>query len=167
MRAIVYLDAGLLVLRVAAGLTLAAHGYQKFFAGGRIAGTARWFHGLGMRPGRLHALAAASTEIGAGLLLAAGLCTSVAGAAFVGLMLVAGWTVHSTKGFFSVNSGWEYNFILATIGITLGTTGAGRYSLDHALGLTGVFAGPIGFLIAAVGGLAAGIAQLIVFYRPR
>ncbi|HEY0803803.1 MAG TPA: DoxX family protein, partial [Pseudonocardiaceae bacterium] len=98
-------DVGLLVLRVAAGLTLAAHGYQKFFAGGRIAGTARWFDSLGMRPGRLHALAAATTEIGAGLLLAAGLITSVAGAAFVGLMLVAGWTVHRTKGFFSVKSG--------------------------------------------------------------
>jgi putative oxidoreductase len=160
-------DAGLLVLRVAAGLTLAAHGYQKFFAGGRIAGTARWFDGLGMRPGRLHAVAAASTEIGAGLLLMTGLVTSVAGAAFVGLMLVAGWTVHRTNGFFSVKSGWEYNFILAAIGITLGTTGAGRYSIDHVLGLTGVFAGLVGFLIAAIGGLAAGIAQLIVFYHPR
>jgi putative oxidoreductase len=158
-------DVGLLVLRVAAGLTLAAHGYQKFFAGGRIAGTARWFDSLGMRPGRLHALAAATTEIGAGLLLAAGLLTSVAGAAFVGLMLVAGWTVHRTKGFFSVKSGWEYNFILATIGITLGTTGAGRYSLDYVLGLT-VFSGLTGVLIAAVGGLVVGVTQLVVFYRP-
>jgi putative oxidoreductase len=171
VRTIVYLtvgvDVGLLVLRVAAGLTLAAHGYQKFFAGGRIAGTARWFDSLGMRPGRLHALAAATTEIGAGLLLAAGLLTSVAvHRPFVGLMLVAGWTVHRTKGFFSVKSGWEYNFILATIGITLGTTGAGRYSLDYVLGLTGVFAGLVGFLVAAVGGLVVGVTQLVIFYRP-
>jgi len=63
----------------------------------------------------------------------------VAGAAFVGLMLVAGWTVHRTKWVLQRQSGWEYNFILATIGITLGTTGAGRYSLDYILGLTGVF----------------------------
>ncbi|HEY0807389.1 MAG TPA: DoxX family protein, partial [Pseudonocardiaceae bacterium] len=63
-------------------------------------------------------------------------------------------------------SGWEYNFILATIGITLGTTGAGRYSLDYVLGLTGVFAGLTGVLIAAVGGLVAGVTQLVLFYRP-
>lgn len=159
-------DVGLAILRVVAGLTLAAHGYQKFFSGGRIAGTGRWFDSMGMRPGRLHAVAAATTEIGAGLLLAAGLLTSLAGAGFVGLMLVAGWTVHRAKGFFSVNSGWEYNLVLAVIGVALGTTGAGSYSLDGALGLTGVFSGLPGFLIAAVGGLAAGGAQLMVFYRP-
>jgi putative oxidoreductase len=159
-------DAGLTILRVAAGLTLAAHGYQKFFSGGRIAGTGRWFDSLGMRPGRLHALAAATTEIGAGVLLAAGLLTSLAGAALVAVMLVAGWTVHRDKGFFSVNSGWEYNFILAVIGVAVGTTGAGSYSLDGVLGLTGVFSGLAGFLIAAIGGLAAGSAQLFVFYRP-
>lgn len=159
-------DAGLAILRVAAGLTLAAHGYQKFFSGGRLAGTGRWFDSLGMRPGRLHALAAATTEVGAGLLLAAGLLTSLAGAAFVALMLVAAWTVHRANGFFSVRSGWEYNLVLAVIGIAVGTTGAGSYSLDHALGMTDVFSGLVGFLIAAVGGLAAGVAQLVVFYRP-
>lgn len=162
----VAVDTGLAILRVAAGLTLAAHGYQKFFSGGRIAGTGRWLASMGMRPGRLHALAAATTEVGAGVLLAAGLLTSLAGAGFVGVMLVAGWTVHREKGFFSVNSGWEYNFILAVIGIAVGTTGAGSYSLDHVLGLDGVFSGLVGFLIAAIGGLAAGGAQLIVFYRP-
>lgn len=159
-------DIGILVLRVVAGLTLAAHGYQKFFSGGRIAGTGRWFDGMGMRPGRVHALAAATTEIGAGILLALGLLTSLAGAAFVAVMLVAGYTVHRANGFFSVRSGWEYNLILAVIGIAVGTTGAGSYSLDHALGWTGVFSGSTGLLIAAGGGLAAGVAQLAIFYRP-
>jgi putative oxidoreductase len=161
-----WVDAGLTILRVVAGLTLAAHGYQKFFAGGRIAGTGRWFDSLGMRPGRIHALAAATTEMGAGLLMAAGLLTALDGAAFVALMVVAGWTVHRANGFFSVKSGWEYNLILAVIGITIGTTGAGSYSLDGLFHLTGVFSGLPGFLIAAVGGLAAGTAQLAVFYRP-
>ena len=159
-------DAGLLILRVVAGLTLAAHGYQKFFSGGRIAGTGRWFDSMGMRPGRVHALAAATTEVGAGLLLAVGLLTALAGAAFVALMLVAAWTVHRANGFFSVRSGWEYNLILATIAATVATTGAGSYSVDDALGLARVFSGLVGFLIAVVGGLAAGIAQLTVFYRP-
>ena len=57
---------GLLLIRVVLGLTLAAHGLNKFFGGGKIPGTARWFDSMGMKPnGRVHALAAASTETGA------------------------------------------------------------------------------------------------------
>jgi putative oxidoreductase len=163
---IVSIDVGLLLLRVVAGLTLAAHGYQKFFSGGRIAGTARWFDSMGMRPGKVHALAAATTEVGSGLLLALGLFTPLAGAAFVALMLVAAYTVHRPNGFFSVRSGWEYNLILALIGGTLGFTGAGRYSLDHVLGLDGLLPDLAGGLIAIVGGVLAGIGQLVIFYRP-
>ena len=33
-------DFGVLLLRVVLGLTMAAHGYNKFFGGGRIKGTA-------------------------------------------------------------------------------------------------------------------------------
>lgn len=159
-------DSGLLLIRTVAGLTMAAHGYQKFFSGGRIAGTSRWFDSLGMRPGRIHALAAATTEIGAGLLLALGFLTSLAGAAFVALMLVAGYTVHRTNGFFSVNSGWEYNLILATIGAGIATTGAGQYSLDHLIGTHTTFSGLTGATIAIAGGLLAGTTQLAAFYRP-
>lgn len=159
-------DAGLLVIRVAGGLTMAAHGYQKFFSGGRIAGTARWFDSMGMRPGRWHALMAASTEVGVGLLLALGLLTPVAGAGFVALMLVAGYTVHRANGFFSVNSGWEYNFILAVIGAGIATTGPGRYSLDRLAGWDGTLSGPLGVAVAVAGGLLAGIVQLALFYRP-
>jgi putative oxidoreductase len=159
-------DAGILLIRVVSGLTMAAHGYQKFFSGGRIAGTGRWFDSMGMRPGHVHALAAATTEMGAGILLALGLLTSIAGAAFVALMLVAGYTVHRANGFFSVNSGWEYNLILAVIGAGVATTGAGRYSLDYVIGLDGVFSGVPGVIIGVVGGLLAGVGQLVVFYRP-
>ncbi|HVW40781.1 MAG TPA: DoxX family protein [Amycolatopsis sp.] len=159
-------DSGLLLIRVAAGLTMAAHGYQKFFSGGRIAGTGRWFDSMGMRPGRLHALAAATTELAAGVLLALGLLTSLAGAAFVALMVVAAYTVHRHNGFFSVNSGWEYNLILAVVGAGVGTAGAGRFSLDHVAGWENVFSGLPGALIAIAGGLLAGIGQLVVFYRP-
>ncbi|MCU1625699.1 MAG: putative oxidoreductase mhqP [Pseudonocardia sp.] len=159
-------DVGILVLRVVAGITMAAHGYQKFFSGGRISGTGRWFDSMGMRPGRLHALAAATTELLAGIFLAAGLLTAVAGAAFVALMLVAGYTVHRANGFFSVRSGWEYNLVLATIGVAVAVTGPGRYSLDHVLGLTGPLSGSTGLLIAVAGGGLAGVGQLVIFFRP-
>lgn len=158
--------AGLLILRVIIGLTLAAHGYAKFFQGGRIPGTARWFDGIGMRPGKVHALAAASTEIGAGVLFALGFLTPLAGAAFVSLMLVAAWTVHKENGFFIVGGGWEYNLILATIGVAVATTGAGHYSIDHLLNDPEIFFGWPGFLIALVGGLLAGAGHLGTFFRP-
>lgn len=158
---------GVGLVRVVLGITLAAHGYGKFFRGGRIPGTAGWFDSMGMRPGKLHAYLAASTEVGAGLLFAAGLLTPLAAAAMVALMVVAGWTVHREKGFFIVGNGWEYNFIIAVVAIGIATTGPGQFSLDYALGLTDPdFDGITGLLIAAVGGVGAAIAQLAIFYRP-
>ncbi|WP_156748636.1 DoxX family protein, partial [Mycobacterium sp. E3198] len=58
-------DVGLLILRLVLGLTLAAHGFNKFFGGGRIPGTARWFESIGMKPGKFHATVAATTEMAA------------------------------------------------------------------------------------------------------
>ena len=63
-------DTAILLLRVVLGLTMAAHGYNKFFGGGRIKGTAGWFESIGMKPGTFHARVAASTELSAGLGLA-------------------------------------------------------------------------------------------------
>lgn len=155
---------GSLILRVGVGLTLASHGYNKFFGGGRIPGTARWFDSMGMRPGKLHATLAASTECAAGVGLALGLLTPLCGAAFVGLMFVAFWTVHRPNGFFIVKSGWEYNFILALVGVAVATVGPGEWSLDDKLGIGGN--GLVGLVVSAGGGLAAGAAQLAAFYRP-
>ncbi len=160
------LSLGLLVLRVVAGLTMAAHGYAKYFKGGRISGTAGWFDSMGMRPGKVHAHLAASTEIGSGLLLALGLFTPLAALAFVALMAVAAYTVHLKNGFFIVGDGYEYNVILAVIGIAVATTGPGQYSLDYQLELIENFDGWTGLLIALVGGVGAAIGQLALFYRP-
>src|ERR1700751_3382991 len=85
-------DLGLLILRLVLGLTLAAHGFNKFFGGGRIPGTARWFESIGMKHGTFQAVVAASTEISAGLGLAAGLLTPIPAAGFVALMFVASCT---------------------------------------------------------------------------
>ena len=126
-------DVGLLILRVVLGLTMAAHGYNKFFGGGRIPGTAGWFESIGMKPGTFHARVAATTEISAGLGLALGLLTPIPAAGFVSLMLVAAWTVHRANGFFIVKEGWEYNLVLATAAVAVATLGAGKLSLDYAL----------------------------------
>ena len=108
---------------------MAAHGHGKFFKGGKIAGTAGWFDSMGMRPGKVHAVLAASTEVGAGLALACGLLTPLAAAGFVSLMIVAGYTVHRSNGFFIVKQGWEYNMVLAVIPVGIALIGPGRWSL--------------------------------------
>lgn len=164
------LDFSVLLLRVALGLTMAAHGYNKFFGGGRISGTARWFDSIGMRPGQFHARVAATAEVAAGLGLAVGLLTSVSAAVFVALMLVAAWTVHRKSGFFIVKGGWEYNLILAVAAVAIAGLGAGKISLDYTLfrdtALWNYVQGWGGLLIGIILGLAGGIGQLTMFYRP-
>ena len=159
-------DTGLLILRLCLGITLAAHGFNKFFGGGRIPGTARWFESIGMKPGTFHARIAATTEVSAGLGLAAGLLTPIPAAGFVALMLVAAWTVHRPNGFFIVKEGWEYNLVLALSAVAVATVGAGRFSLDFAIFGHDWCAGWTGLLISVVLGLAGGIGQLLIFYRP-
>ena len=158
-------DAAALLLRLLVGLTMAFHGYAKLFRGGRLPGLTRWFGGMVMRPARLNAYLAAGTEVGGGLLLAAGLLTPLAAAAMVGLMFVAAWTVHRGSGFLVTGNGWEYNLVLALAAVAVALLGPGRWSLDHALGLDV----PVGFAGAATAlgvGLVGAAVQLAACFRP-
>jgi putative oxidoreductase len=159
-------DVGLLILRLVLGLTLAAHGLNKFFGGGRIAGTAGWFESIGMKPGKFHATLAATTETAAGLGLAAGLLTPIPAAGFVSLMIVAAWTVHRANGFFIVKEGWEYNLVLALSAVVVATLGAGKLSLDYLIFGKNWFDGWHGLAISLGLGLAGAVGQLLIFYRP-
>ena len=159
-------NAALLILRVTLGLTLAAHGYNKFFGGGKIPGTARWFDSMGMRPGKLHAIVAATTEVGAGLLFAAGFLTPLAAAGFVGMMTVAAYTVNLPNGFFIVNHGIEYNLVLAVVPACIAGVGPGEWSIDHQLGWVGDLNGWRGMAIAFGVGIVASVGLLAAFYRP-
>ncbi|OBJ76824.1 DoxX family protein [Mycobacterium paragordonae] len=159
-------DVALLILRLVLGLTLAAHGLNKFFGGGRIPGTARWFESIGMKPGKFHATVAATTETAAGLGLAAGLLTPIPAAGFVSLMLVAAWTVHRANGFFIVKEGWEYNLVLAVTAVVIATLGAGKLSLDHLIFGENWFDRWQGLAISVGLGLAGAVGQLLIFYRP-
>jgi putative oxidoreductase len=157
-------DFGLLVLRVALGLTLMAHGFNKVRGG--LDGTARWFESLGMRPGWLHARLAASTELGAGFLFAIGLLTPLAAAGIIGIMFVAAFTDHWKKGFFIFrkDQGWEYVMIIGVATFAVASVGAGKAAVDHAIGLD--VEGWWGAGIAGIGGIAAGLLTLAVGRRP-
>jgi putative oxidoreductase len=154
----------LLLVRVVVGIVMIAHGRNHWLGGGRIAGTARWFTGLGLRNGTLQAWLSVITEIGAGALLILGLFTPLACAATISIMLVAGLLAHRPNGFFVFREGYEYVLVLAVVSLALGALGPGRISLDDATGLavTG-WAGAgvaLGVAVLATGGLLA------TFWRP-
>ncbi|MFF0095016.1 DoxX family protein [Streptomyces canus] len=153
-----------LLLRVVLGVTMIVHGLNHWRGGGRIAGTARWFTGLGLRHGRLQAWLSVVTEVGAGALLVLGLLTPLAAAAVMSVMLVAGLLAHRRNGFFVFKDGYEYVLVLAVACVALAMLGPGDVSLDAAAGIDiDGWAG--GGLAAGVG--AAGTAGLLAaFWRP-
>jgi putative oxidoreductase len=162
---------GLLVLRIAVGVVFLAHGYNHIFGGGKIAGTARWFDSLGMRPGIVHAWMASLVELGAGAMLVLGLLTPLAGAGIVGVMLVAWITNHRKNGFFIFRpgEGYEYVMTLTACGLMFSATGGGRYSVDHAVSFLHRLAPPSWAYSGAcwAAGILGAVGLLVVFWRPR
>jgi len=157
---------GLLLLRVAVGATMFAHGYNHVFRGGRIPGTGRWFESLGMKPGVLHAWLASGTELVAGTFLIVGFLTPFAAGACAGVMIVAWITNHLRNGFFIFRpgEGWEYVANLCFASLAIGALGAGKWSVDH--GIDFVMHGWKGFIATLIVGPGGAAALLITFWRP-
>ena len=158
-------NVSLLLLRVVFGTFLAAHGVNKVKGG--IRGTAGWFGSIGMRWPLAQAVIAASTEIGAGALLAVGLLTPLAAAGVIGIMVVAVVVAHLRAGFFVFRpgQGWEYCASIAAVALAIGIAGPGEWSLDHAIGWHPY--ATLSGLVAGIGGVGAAALQLAVCWRPR
>ena len=149
---------GLLLLRLAVGLTLAAHGAQKlfgWFGGHGLAGTGQFMEMIGFAHGRRKAFLAGLSEAGGGLLLALGLLTPIAAAMLIAVMLVAVVSVHLTKGFFASGGGYEYNLILAIAAVSIAFTGPGALSLDAFLSV------PFDSMISGIAAVLIGAAAAI------
>ena len=132
------IDLGLLVLRLAVGLTIAPHGAQKlfgWFGGYGIKGTGGWLESIGLKNGAFLAFLAGAAELFGGLGIAAGLFTPIAAAGVIVAMLVAIVTVHKGKGFFNSNGGSELPLLIALGALGVAITGPGAYSLAATLGL--------------------------------
>src|SRR5438874_13448836 len=96
------MEYGMILLRVVAGLALAAHGSQKLFGafgGSGPAGTRKFFAALGFRTPLAMAVIAGVSELCGGLLFAIGLLTPLAALALPVVMLNPIGTVHSTQCF--------------------------------------------------------------------
>jgi len=155
-----------LVLRLAVGGTMIAHGWNHAFGGGKLPGTARWFESIGIRPGRVHALFATVTELGAGALLLLGLLTPLAAAGVVGTMVVALVANHARNGFFIFRpgEGYEYVLMITLVSCALGALGGGAWSVDHAAGFS--VSGWAGLALAALAGAGGAALLLATSWRP-
>ncbi|MCS0605394.1 DoxX family membrane protein [Streptomyces sp. LP11] len=129
-------DWGLLLLRLAFGLFMAAHGAQKLFGlfgGPGLTATGRGFDMLGYRPGKVYAVIGGLSEFLGGLGLAAGLLTPLAAAALIGVMINAMATVTGAHGFWEADGGIEYNVCITVVALAVAAIGPGRLAADRFL----------------------------------
>lgn len=137
-------DLGLLILRVAIGGVVLAHGLIKIgwpiSMGMRgmaaVRGTAGFFGTLGFWPPLFWAIVSIAAEIGGGLLTILGLGGPIGPGLLFGNLLIVTLVAHWPKGFWSHNGGIEFPLPLAAGGLAIALLGNGGWSVDAALGLT-------------------------------
>lgn len=122
----------LLVMRLALGAIMTAHGYHKVFGG--LHHFSGWAGSMGI-PAWL-AYVAAFTEFLGGLLILAGFFTRVASCAICIDLGVAIWKVHIHNGLLGAGPdrpGYELPLAVATLAFALIFFGGGPIALDHVL----------------------------------
>ncbi|MEO5975485.1 MAG: DoxX family protein [Ilumatobacteraceae bacterium] len=153
-------------MRLAFGLSIFAHGYNKMFGKGGIERTAKWFASVGMRLPKLQARVASLTELGSGLALVLGLATPIAAAALIALMVVAIVVAHRHNGYFIFRpgQGWEYCAAILVAAMVIALLGPGDWSIDSAINLS--YSNWASLSVAIALGFGSAVAQLAVFWRP-
>lgn len=126
-------DIALLIARVALGVILVAHGWQKLNEW-TLDGTAAAFDGMGIPAPSAAALFVTIVELVGGALLILGLLTPVAALLNVVSMLGAFLLVHVSNGVFVDAGGFELVLALFSGLLVLAMLGGGRLSLDGLIG---------------------------------
>ena len=123
----------LLVLRLALGTIMIAHGWQKI--ADHMHMITSIIHGLGLPTFMAYLVVAA--EFGGGILLVIGFLTRLAALAILVDMLVAILKVHLLHGLFSKNGGFEFPMACGAIAFALILTGSGPIAIDWLWGTKG------------------------------
>lgn len=123
----------ILLARIALGVTLFAHGWQKFFTNG-IDATAQGFDSMGVPVATASAVFAAVVELVGGALLIIGLLTPLVAVLVVVDMAGAFWFAHRAAGtIFVGEGGYELVLVLAAGAALVGAVAGGRYGVDGLL----------------------------------
>ncbi|HYE60884.1 MAG TPA: DoxX family protein [Phycisphaerales bacterium] len=127
-------DLGLLLLRVALGISGVFHGGQKLFSafGGKgMEGFTKFLGSMNVPMPGVSAYMAALAEFGGGILIAIGLFTRLASIPFAFTMLVA-WGMAHQFSFIKTETvnGSELPFHLMVMALALVFTGPGKYSVQ-------------------------------------
>ncbi len=96
-------------------------------------GFTKMISSLGFTPAAFWAYVAAYTEVIGGVFLLFGVFTRISAALLFILIMVAGMTVHASKGFFLSAGGFEYTFIIACACAALALLGSGELSVTKRL----------------------------------
>ena len=123
-------------LRFSLGVIFIAHGLQKaygMFAGSGIKNFSDMLSSLGFTPPLLWAYLAAYLELIGGFCLLIGLGTRIFSGLLFMLIAIAAVTVHLRNGFFLINNGVEYTFVIAAMCLSLAILGTGKLGLNKKL----------------------------------
>jgi putative oxidoreductase len=123
----------LLVLRLALGTIMIAHGWQKI--ADHMQGIIGVIHHLGL-PTFMAYLVVGAEFVG-GILVVVGFVTRLAALAILVDMLVAIFKVHLPHGLFASNGGFEFPLACAAIAFALIFTGSGPIAIDWLWGSKG------------------------------
>ena len=121
-------------LRVGAGIIFIVHGYPKLFGpqpGPK--GFAGHLQHMGFGSPMFWAYVVALAETVGGACLLVGFLTRLAALVLAIEFLVIILKVKWSKGFLSSKGGWEYDWALLTVLVSLLLTGPGRLALDHRI----------------------------------
>ena len=157
------LGLGLLIIRLVGGLTIAAHGAQKLFGwfdGPGLTKITQGFEKQGFKPAWLWVILVILGEFGGGLSVALGFLTPLGAAGMFGAMLMAIFKSHWKNGFWNSKRGLEFPLALLAMGVGIGLTGPGMYSLDALFGIALPY--PVVFLLLAVAALIVDVIGLII-----
>jgi putative oxidoreductase len=120
-----------LLIRVCAGLSLAAHGYAILF--GDHEAFAAFFERAGFAPGLFWTFVVGLTQLIGGLCFAFGLLTRLVAVPIL-IFLLTAVAYHWRYGFYWDIKGYEYPLFWALVTVHLIARGGGPYSIDALIG---------------------------------